>query len=236
MTRHRTRTSLGVSGLLLLAAFPAHAQVSSLGKGWLLDSGGRITSSPGEVISGRNSIKASGTSPVGGQVTPYLGTDPTLVRLPANQSYTMTFGYRILTADGSGFGYAFQSPEAGLELGLDAVLRGASGSSGTVTTTFRLNNHGDYRVVFSIDGRGSIVIDDVRITDANGRLVASENAEGPSLAPGPLNFQVTDAIALLTPARATALAVAAKDLDGDGYPETFLTLYGSPAPDAARDI
>ena len=83
------------------------------------------------------------------------------------------------------------------------MLRGASGSSGTVTTTFRLNNHGDYRVRFAIDGTGSIVIDDIRITDANGQLVASENAEGPSLAPGPLNFQLTDAIALLTPAQAT---------------------------------
>ena len=49
------------------------------------------------------------------------------------------------------------------------------------------------------------------------------------MAPGPLNFQVTDAIAPLTPARATALAVAAKDLDGDGYPETVLTLYGEPS-------
>lgn len=50
-------------------------------------------------------------------------------------------------------------------------------------TTFRLNNHGDYRVFFATDGRGSIVVDDVRITDRNGQLVASENAEGPSLRP-----------------------------------------------------
>jgi hypothetical protein len=182
---------------------------------------------PGEVISGRNSIKASGTSPVGGLSTYFLATDPTFVRLPPNQSYTMTFGYRIITADGGGFQYGFQGNGAG-DFGLDAVLRGASGSSGTVTTPVRLNNHGDYRVFFAIDGRGSIVIDDIRITDASGQLVALENVEGPSIAPGPLNFQVTDAIALLAPARATALAVATKDLDGDGYPETLLTLYGYP--------
>ena len=229
MSTRMTWTALGVSWLFLLAALPAQAQVSALGKGWLLDSGGSVTSAPGEVISGRNSIRASGTSPVGGQVTPFLQTDPTFVRFSRNQSYTIAFSYRIITADGSGFGYAFQSPEAGLELGLDAVLRGASGSSGTVTTTFRLNNHGDYRFRFSIYGRGSIVIDDVRITDANGQLVASENAEGPSLAPGPLNFQVTDAIALLTPAQAIAVSAAAKDLDGDGYPETILTL-AAPRP------
>ena len=97
------RRALGIGALLLvLAAWPAHAQVASLGKGWLLDSGGRITSAPGEVISGRNSIRASGTSPVGGQVTAFLGTDPTFVRFLPNQSYTMTFSYRIITADGSG--------------------------------------------------------------------------------------------------------------------------------------
>ena len=175
---------LGSCGVLLLAASPAQAQVASLGKGWLLDVGGSITSSPGEVISGSNSIKASGTGPVGGIATFFLGTDPTFVRFLPSQSYTMAFSYRIITTDGGGFGYAFQSSEGGLELGLDAVLRGASGSSGTVTTTFRLNNHGDYRVRFSIDGRGSIVIDDVRITDANGQLVASENAEGRRWRPG----------------------------------------------------
>jgi FG-GAP-like repeat/Viral BACON domain len=212
--------------LLLLAAWPAHAQVASLGKGWRLDSGGSVTSAPAEVISGKNSIRASGISPVGGQVTPFLGTDPTFVRFLPNQSYTMTFSYRIITADGGSFGYGFESGEGnGVgDFGPGNVFRGVSGSSGNITATFRLNNHGDYRVGFGIDGTGSIVIDDVRITDANGQVVASENAEGPTLAPGPLNFQLTDAIALLTEASATVVSAAAKDLDGDGYPETILTL------------
>ena len=231
MTRYKKHISFGVAGLLLFAATSAYSQVASLGKGWLLDRGGSITSAPGEVISGRNSVKASGTSPVGGQVTPFLGTDPTFVRFLPNQSYTMAFSYRIITADGGGFGYGFESSEGiGVgDFGTSSVLRGAPGSSGTVSTTFRLNNHGDFRFFFAIDGRGSIVIDDIRITDSNGQLVASENAEGPSLAPGPLNFQVTDAIALLTPAQASGRTAAAKDLDGDGYPETILTL-SAPRP------
>src|SRR4051812_4448598 len=88
--------------LLLLAVSTAHAQVASLGKGWLLDSGGSITSAPGDVISGRNSVEALGTSAVGGLATYFLATDPTFVRLAANQSYTMTFSYRIIAADGGG--------------------------------------------------------------------------------------------------------------------------------------
>jgi hypothetical protein len=224
MTRYKRRISVSVVGLLLSAGASAHAQVASLGQGWLLDSGGSITSVPGEVISGRNSIKASGTSR--GTSLFFLQTDPTLVRFLPSQSYTMTWSYRIITASDGGFAYGFESSEGnGVgDFGPNNVLRGASGSSGTVTTTFTLRNHGDYRVEFAIAGTGSIVIDDIRITDANGQLVASENAEGPSLTPNPLNFQVTDAIALFTPAQASERSVAAKDLDGDSYPETILTL------------
>ncbi len=213
------RMSLRFSVLILLAVSPAQAQVASLGKGWLLDSGGSITSAAGEVISGRNSIKASGTS------HQFLESDPTFVRFAPNQSYTMTWSYRIIAASDNGFGYGFESSDGqGVgDFGPGGLLRGASGSSGTVTTAFRLNNHADYRASFSIGGTGSIVIDDIRIADTNGRLVASENAEGPSLAPGPLNFQLTDGISLLTDAKSSLRSLAVKDLNGDGYPEAVVT-------------
>ena len=42
------------TALLLLAAAPARAQVASLGKGWLLDTFGTVTSAPGEVITGHD--------------------------------------------------------------------------------------------------------------------------------------------------------------------------------------
>src|SRR5262245_13177744 len=46
------RISLGIVVLwVLLLAPAANAQVATLGKGWLLDSAGSITSTPGEVIS-----------------------------------------------------------------------------------------------------------------------------------------------------------------------------------------
>jgi hypothetical protein len=224
MTRYERRISFGLLGLLLSAG-ASHAQVASLGKGWLLDGGASITSAPGDVISGENSITASGTGSAG-QAHFILRTDPTFVHFAPSQSYTMTWSYHIITAADGGFGYGFQSPEGnGVgDFGPDAVLRAASGTSGTASTTFTLNNHGDYLAFFSINGTGSIVVDDIRITDANRQLVASENAEGPSLAPGPLGFQMTDAMMLITPAQASARSAVAKDLDGDGYPETTLTL------------
>src|SRR5688572_20015186 len=158
----------GLIGTLILCAIPASAQVATVGKGWLLPAGGSITSAPGEVISGRNSIKATGTSPTGTFVFP-LQTDPTIVRFLANASYTMTWSYRIITASTGGFSYGFASSEGErvLDFGPGALLRGEAGSSGTATTTFTLRNYGDYRVHFDINGTGSIVIDDIRITDGN---------------------------------------------------------------------
>lgn len=74
-----------------------------------------------------------------------------------------------------------------------------------------------------IDGTGAIAIDDIKITDGGGQLVASENAEGPALAAGPLNFQITDAMTLVPKVTAFLLSAVPKDLDGDTYPETILT-------------
>src|SRR5215469_10705935 len=72
---------------------------------------------------------------------------------------------------------------------------------------------GDFRRCGQENGRASA-----------GQLLASENTEGPTLLPGPLNFQLTDAITLLTAANGRVVSSAAKDLNGDGHPETILTL------------
>jgi hypothetical protein len=73
-------------------------------------------------------------------------------------------------------------------------------------------------------------IDDIRVTRATtGQLVASENAEGPTLAPGPLNFRITDGRALFTEADSIVRSAAARDLDGNGYPETILS-FTAPRP------
>src|SRR5262249_641705 len=97
--------SLGVGVLsVLFLASTANAQCASLGKGWIVAGSGSITSAPGEVISGRNSIKAVGVS-VYPLVSYFLQSDPTYVRLLRNQSYTITWSYRIVTASEGGFGY-----------------------------------------------------------------------------------------------------------------------------------
>lgn len=221
--------SLGLSGLLLLSALPAHAQVAALGKGWLLGPIARITSASEEVISGRNSIKGSGGS---GQSQSFLISDPYAIPLAPNQSYTISFAYRIITAAPGGFEYGFYSitgVDKARDFGPSALVFGSSGSSGTVTNTFGLHNWPDYQVAFRIGGPGSIVIDDIRVTNTSpGQLVASENAEGPLIVPGPLNYQLTDATAMLAPFEGAFVhGMGVKDLDGDGYPETILTFDNS---------
>jgi hypothetical protein len=208
----------------LLWAQPVRAQVSVLGKGFSLDVVGSLTSSPGEVISGGTSIKGSYSGP--NEFTSILITDPTFIRLEPNQTYTITLSYRILAQGSRGFSVGFFSPAGSREGRFVPTtdFSGGSGTSGTATLTARLASYPDYGLGVKVIGSGSIVIDDIRITNSAGQLVASENAEGPTIDPGPLNFQLTDAIALRPDANATVRSAAAKDLGGDGYPETILTL------------
>jgi hypothetical protein len=210
--------SLGLCWLLLLAASPARAQVASLGKGWLLGSGGTITSTPDEVISGRNSIKGSNSN---ARIVSMLVSDTTVMRFEPGQTYTITFKYRVLSelTDGMDYGFVSSQPGGNRTTGLP----GRTGS-GTASKTLTVGPQTDLHVEFRMGGTGTVVIDDLQITNGSGQLVASENAEGPSLASGPLNFQLTDAAALLTDAGATVNTAVTKDLDADGYPETILTL------------
>ncbi len=226
MTAAKTWRSFALGGILLLAAWPAHAQVSSLGKGWLLDSAGSITSTPAEVISGRNSIKGSYSGPDSEFVKPFLNTNPTFIQFTPNETYTITLSYRIITAGSRGFQFGFSSSTAERQGHFlpTSVITGAAGASGKATLTSKLESYTDVRAGFTVGGTGAITVDDIRITNSAGTVLTSENAEGPTLAPGPLNFQLTDAIALLPDASASALSAKVHDLDGDGHPETILTL------------
>jgi uncharacterized protein (TIGR03437 family) len=206
--------------------WPACAQVATLGKGWLLDSAGSITSAPSEVISGKNSIKGSFSGPDTGIYQSFLWTNPTFIPFPPNATYTITFSYRILTAGSRGFQFGFFSGNAqsqGVFLPT-SIVNGATGASGTAVLTGNLGSYSDIQVGFKVVSTGAIVVDEIQITNSSGQLFASENAEGPTLLPGPLNFQLTDAITLLTAANGKVVSSAAKDLNGDGHPETILTL------------
>ena len=218
-----SRILLNFCAAVLLTAATARAQVASLGKGWLLDVAGSITSAPAEVISGSNSVKGS----YGGAntFTPFLLSDPTFIQFTPNHTYTITFSYRILTAGTSGFSVAFETATGDVtqDYGPGTIFNGSSGTSGTETFRAALKSYSDYQVGFRIVGTGTIVVDDIRVTDSTGQVVASENAEGPTLVPGPLNFMVTDATTFLTEGNSTLRTAAIHDLNGDGHPETVLT-------------
>ena len=136
-------------------------------------------------------------------VKPFLDSDPTFIQLAPNQTYTITASYRILDRGSMGFTFGFfSSISSGQRRFLPMrLVDAASGTSGSESLTVTLESFPDYRATFSIVGTGTFVIDDVRITDAAGRVVTAETVDGPTLAPGPFNFRITDAIALLTPAR-----------------------------------
>src|SRR5262245_40518041 len=103
MTRSGRRAfhaSLFADALLLLTPIPARAQVRVLGKGWLFDSGGSITSAPGEVISGTASIEGSYSGPDAnpGIGRSFLNTNPSFIRFTPFATYTITFNYRVISA------------------------------------------------------------------------------------------------------------------------------------------
>src|SRR5262245_25658937 len=216
--------SAAATAALVLAASSARAQVASLGKGWGFDVAGSLTSAPGEVISGRTSIKGSYSGPL--PFRQIIITDTTFVRFAAGRTYTIALNYRILSALSGGFQFGFSSA-TGAAAGnflQNPTITGSPGTSGSATSTFTLLPYPDYQARVFLVGTGTIVVDDIRITDAAGQLVHSENAEGPTIAPGPLNFQVTDATVIVPEADGKVRSAAVGDLNGDGYPETILTL------------
>lgn len=227
-TLHGQWLSFAVACQLLLASSAADAQVAATGKGWLLDAAGSVTSAPSEVISGRGSIKGSyfGSSPF----TSFLHSDPLYVRFAPSQTYTVTASYRILAEASGSFDFAINSPTANSVgiFGPGTTIRGPAGATGIATLTGTLQNYSDYRISFAVVGTGAVVLDDIRITDSGGRVIAVENAEGPALASGPLNFRLTDAITVVAPSSASVRSIAVKDLDGDGYPEALVTLSAPP--------
>jgi hypothetical protein len=147
-----------------------------LGKGFL----GQLTGNRSEVISGRASIKGSYFGP--GSYTPILRTDPNVIRLSPNQSYRLSFRYRILTAPSKGFGVQFLSGKA-LAAGNflpDLTISGKDGETGTATLSTKLGPYDDYWAVWNIISTGALVIDDIQLVDvASGQVIASEGGETP---------------------------------------------------------
>ncbi len=151
----------------------------SVGAAFSLGPAGSLTSNPSEVISGTESIKGSYSG--SGTYTPYLQTNPSVVPLTPNHSYKVTFQYKILTAPSSNFQVLFYSPTAGAQGNFlpQVTITGAAGTVGTATLTNTLGPYTDYEALWTIQGTGSISIDNIQVFDsATGKVIASENAEG----------------------------------------------------------
>jgi hypothetical protein len=147
-----------------------------LGKGWQ----GLLTVDPSEVISGRASIKAVNFGTSG--YFPVLTSDPNVIRLSANQTYRLTFKYRIVTAPSKGFDVEFLSGK-GIAAGNflpSLTINGKDGDTGTATLTTKLGPYDDYWVKVGIIATGALVIDDIQLVDtATGQVIASEGGEDP---------------------------------------------------------
>ena len=170
---------MSTRALLLCWSVAGVLRAASTG-GLLLETAGSITSNPAEVVSGTRSIKGSYSGT--GSFTPYLRSDPARLPLQRNQTYRVTFRYKVLSRPDRGFEVLFFSPTAGQQNNFlpSQTVGGAEGTTGSVTLTNTLNPFDDYQVRWTVNGTGAIAIDDIQLTNVTtGAAVAvlSEDAE-----------------------------------------------------------
>ena len=166
--------TVATSGQGANSAFP-------LPSGFVVTGAGSLTSSAGEVIAGRYSIK--GVQSGDRVYTAYLRTAADIVPFAPGATYVTTFRYTILEAPDRGFEMLFFSPTAASRGSFvpSHSVSGAAGSTGVATLRVTLGNFTDYVAQWTIVGKGAIAIDDIRIEDERHRVtVASEDAEGQS--------------------------------------------------------
>lgn len=174
---------IGCFIIVLAAPFDAGAEgiltdTPILNNGFVLATAGSTTTVKNEVIKGNGSIKGSYTER--NSYTPYIYTNPEIIKLVPGQTYTVTFQYKIIATPDKGFEVLFYSPlggKAGIWL-QSHVITGVKGETGTATLTNTLDNFTDYRINWNIMATGSIVIDDIKIINtATGRVIVKENVE-----------------------------------------------------------
>ena len=137
----------------------------------------RITTTPGEVLSGTASIAANFTGP--DRYNPIVKTNRALLPLTRGRTYRASFRYRILTPPAQGFDLTFVSPAAfsqGVFLP-NLVITGAAGDTGTATLTVTLAPYDDYELNLSIVSTGAILIDDFQLVDLVSGASVTENGE-----------------------------------------------------------
>lgn len=148
----------------------------ALGPGFVLESGGSLTSNAAEVVGGTTSIKGSysGTA----MYTSYVQTDSSVIPLSPNHPYVVSFQYKILTPSSTGFDVLFYSPTGGAQGNfIPAItITGAAGSTGTAMLSRTLGPFSDYYVNWQVDGSGAISIGNIQVIDgATNQVVATPN-------------------------------------------------------------
>src|SRR4030095_9999852 len=159
-----SRVTACMALLVLVWRSDARAQVATLGKGFLFDGPGTLTSDPNEVIAGRNSIKGSYSG--ADTFTEFLFTDRNFIHFGRNQTYTITLRYRVLAQGSRGYEFGFFSSIGSREgrFVRSGSFGGSTGSSGTATLTARLEAYDDYQAGFKIEGTGAVAAGAVRVT------------------------------------------------------------------------
>jgi hypothetical protein len=126
-----------------------------------------ITSDDARVITGRYSVFADNAAE---EWYEFLSTRNDVLPLAKSSSYTVKFNYRVVRAvDAGSAGFLFfsRSSLAGIarDVGTTYFAKDApSGTTGSLEVTFSTINFADYRLVWSMNKGGAIVIDDVQVT------------------------------------------------------------------------
>ncbi len=146
------------------------------GSGFILERAGQIVSDS-RAIAGKCSILGSYAGK--GSYSSFLQTEPADIAFQRGSAYEVRFTYRIISEPDKGFDFLFYSKKGG-DAGLwlpTAHIAGKAGKTGAIKHSNALGPYDDYIALWTIAGTGAIVVDDVRIFDAKGRLVAFLDAE-----------------------------------------------------------
>ncbi len=160
--------SLSIVLIFLLNIFPpvysADAGLNNIDNdaslAFVLGTVGSYSTDPGEIVDGKRSVVGSyqGTE----THTSVLYSNPDIMPLQPNKTYTLSFRYKVLETLSDGFEALFFSPA-----GADApskYLDGEKGDYGDVSLTVTLKNFDDYRLLWTISGKGALAIDSVKLT------------------------------------------------------------------------
>lgn len=131
---------------------------------FVLGAVGSHSTDPGEIVDGKRSIvgRYQGVN----SYNQILFSNPDILPLQPNTTYTVTFKYRILEAPDKGFELLFFS-DKGTSLNdwveSSTEFKGKKGDQGKVTLTATLKKYDDYRLLFNIIGQGAIAIDSISL-------------------------------------------------------------------------